>query len=48
MIKAFRIYKEGITSEWVTILIPENNFTDELLRFKIEKYIFLGYQIELI
>lgn len=48
MIKAFKIYKEGTTSHWVTILIPVNEFNDTILKFKIDKFIYLGYKIELI
>jgi len=48
MIKAFKIYKEGTTSDWVTILIPVNEFNDSILKFKIDKFIYLGYKIELI
>ena len=48
MIKAFKIYKEGVTANWITILIPENDFTDNLLNSKISKYIYLGYKIEMI
>jgi hypothetical protein len=46
MIKAFQIYKEGTTKDWVTILIPENIFTNEILQSKINKYKFLGYSIK--
>ena len=48
MKKAFKIYKQGTTQDWVTILIPSAEFTKELLQFKIDKYISLGYQIEMI
>jgi hypothetical protein len=48
MIKAFKIYKEGKTDNWVTILIPENEFSDKVLNNKISKYIFLGYKVEII
>lgn len=48
MIKAFKIYKENITDGWVTILIPEKEFSDDILKFKINKYLYLGYEIELI
>jgi hypothetical protein len=46
MIKAFKIYKENVTTEWITILIPENIFSDVLLQSKINKYLMLGYKIE--
>lgn len=48
MIKAFRIYKDGITDNWITILIPENQFNDIVLNNKINKYLFLGYKVEII
>ena len=48
MIKAFKIYKEGKTDNWVTILIPENEFNDSVLNKKIDWYIFLGYKVEMI
>jgi hypothetical protein len=48
MIKAFKIYKEGVTDNWVTILIPEKEFSDKVLNNKISKYIFLGYKVEII
>jgi hypothetical protein len=48
MKKAFKIYKEGKTDNWVTILIPIAEFTQEILQFKIDKYLSLGYKIEMI
>lgn len=48
MIKAFKIYKENVTNNWVTILIPVLEFNDVVLNFKINKYIDLGYQVEII
>lgn len=48
MIKAFKIYKEGVTDNWITILISENQFNDNVLNNKINKYIFLGYKVEMI
>lgn len=48
MIKAFKIYKEGMTTNWVTILIPETEFNDTVLNNKINLYLFLGYKIEMI
>ena len=48
MKKAFKIYKPGTTQDWITILIPDAEFTKELLQFKIDKYLSLGYQIEMI
>ena len=48
MIKAFKIYKEGMTTNWVTILIPQTEFNDIVLNNKINKYLFLGYKIEMI
>ena len=46
MIKAFNIFKERVTSDWVTILIPENEFNDSVLQRKIEWYTYLGYSIK--
>jgi len=46
MIKAFKIYKEGTTKDWVTILIKESEFNDSVLKFKIEKYLYLGYEVK--
>jgi len=49
MKKAFKIYKEGTTTDWITILLPVNQFNEfdkSLLVFKLEKYISLGYQIK--
>ena len=48
MIKAFKIYKEGMTANWVTILIPQIEFNDVVLNNKINKYLFLGYKVEMI
>ena len=48
MKKAFEIYKKGTTDNWVTVLIPLEFFTLEVLKFKIEKYISLGYEVKLI
>ena len=49
MIKTFKIYKENVTvNGWVTILIPVNEFNDSILKFKIDKFIYLGYKVELI
>ena len=48
MIKAFKIYKEGTTDFWITILIPEAELTQELFQFKINKFLSLGYQIQMI
>jgi hypothetical protein len=48
MIKAFKIYKQGMTTNWVTILIPKTEFNDIVLNNKINKYISLGYKVEMI
>jgi hypothetical protein len=48
MKKAFKVYKEGKTDEWVTIFILESEFNQATLKFKIDKYLSLGYQIEMI
>jgi hypothetical protein len=45
---AFQIYKKGTTDNWVTILIPIESFTLEVLKFKIEKYLALGYEVKFI
>jgi len=44
----FQIYKEGVTDRWITILIPIEAYTLELYKFKLEKYLALGYQIKMI
>ena len=46
MKKLFQIYKEGTTDNWVTILIPIETYTLEVYKFKMEKYLELGYQIK--
>ena len=46
MKKLFQVYKEGTTDNWVTILIPIEFYTLELYKFKMEKYLELGYQIK--
>lgn len=48
MKKAFKVYKQGTTNDWITILIPVAEFTQEILQFKINKYLSLGYQVEVI
>lgn len=48
MIKAFQIFKEGKTSEWITILIPSEIFTEEKLQSKINFYLELGYSVRTI
>lgn len=49
MIQAFKIYKENVTTNgWVTILIPVAEFNDVTLKFKLDKFTYLGYQIEMI
>ena len=46
MVKAFQIFKKGITSEFITILIPVSEFNDEILQKKISWYSYLGYTIK--
>lgn len=46
MKELFMIYKKGTTDNWVTILIPIEAFNLEVLKFKMEKYLALGYQIK--
>jgi hypothetical protein len=48
MIQAFKVYKEGTTTRWITICIPEAEFNDITLKFKLDKFTYLGYQIEMI
>jgi hypothetical protein len=48
MIQAFKVYKEGTTTRWITILIPVAEFNDTTLKFKLDKFTYLGYQIEMI
>jgi len=48
MKKAFKVYKQGTTENWITILIPISEFTQEILQFKIDKYLSLGYKVEMI
>jgi hypothetical protein len=48
MIKAFKIFKQGMTNKWVTILIPESNFNDTVLFKKVSFYLSLGYKVEII
>jgi hypothetical protein len=48
LIKAFQVFKEGTTANWITILISESEFNDSILESKINKYMFLGYSIKTI
>ena len=48
MKQAFKVYKQGTTDNWITILIPIAEFTQEILQFKIDKYLSLGYKVEMI
>jgi hypothetical protein len=45
---AFKIYKMGTTTEPITILIEEWRFTPEYIKFKIQKFNWLGYSVEMI
>ena len=48
-IKAFKVYKtERYGNNWVTILIPVHEFNDNVLQFKINNFLSLGYKVELI
>lgn len=47
-IKAFQVFKKGMTLNWVTVLIPESEFNDYTLQSKIEWYSYLGYTIKTI
>jgi hypothetical protein len=48
MKKAFRIYKENVTNGWITILIPLSEFNEQILEFKVNKYLSLNYQVEIL
>jgi hypothetical protein len=48
MIRAFKVFKAGITANWITILIPENEFNDSVLKAKMNFYLFLGYTVKTI
>ena len=48
MKELFMIYKKGTTDNWITILIPIDAFNLEVLKFKMEKYLALGYEVKLI
>ena len=43
MIKAFKVFKHGVTNDWVTILIPKNEYSLEVVNKKISFYTSLGY-----
>lgn len=45
---AFKIYKEGVTDRWITILLPNNEYTIDNINRKISFYIYLGYKIKLV
>ena len=44
----FKIYKEGVTSEWITILLPLEDYSHEAIEKKANKYIYLGYSLQYI
>lgn len=48
MIKAFEIYKDNVTTNWVTILCPVSEFNDFWLSKKIAFYSSLGYSVKVI
>jgi hypothetical protein len=49
LVKAFKVYKvERYGNNWVTILMPLNEFNDESLQRKINNFLSLGYKVELI
>jgi hypothetical protein len=48
LIKAFQVFKKGMTLNWVTVLIPESEFNDFTLQSKIQWYSYLGYTIKTI
>ena len=47
-IKAFQVFKKGMTHNWVIVLIPESEFNDNTLQSKMEWYSYLGYTIKTI
>jgi hypothetical protein len=48
MIRAFQVFKKGVTAEFVTVLIPESEFNDSVLKAKMNFYLFLGYTVKTI
>lgn len=46
LIVLFKVFKEGRTSDWVTILIPRKDYSERILQQKKELYISLGYKIK--
>jgi hypothetical protein len=48
LIKAFQVFKQDVTLNWVTILIPESEFNDFTLESQIQWYSYLGYSIKTI
>ena len=45
-IKAFQVFKEGTTNGWITILIPESEYCNDIHETKKSFYINLGYSIK--
>ena len=45
-IKAFQIFKNDKTSDWVTILIAKSDYSEEFVKNKKEFYTHLGYSIK--
>lgn len=45
LVRAFQVYKEGRTRDWIYILMPIN-YTKEELKKNVEKYLSLNYQVK--
>ena len=45
-ISAFEVFKKGKTSDWVKILIPKSEYSNELHESKKSFYINLGYSVK--
>ncbi len=48
MKRVFEIYKKGTTDRWLTILIPAESYSIDLIQSKMEMYLNLGYEVRLI
>jgi hypothetical protein len=48
MKRVFEIYKKGTTDRWITILIPTESYSLDLIQSKMEMYLNLGYDVKLI
>jgi hypothetical protein len=45
LVRAFQVYKEGRTGDWIWILMPIN-YSKEELKKNVEKYLSLNYQVK--